>query len=391
MELEIQKYLRNGGTLDGLRGDPYNLNVREVDGLVGFKYNTIRSNMVEEICQEARGLILDPARNWKVMSYPFKKFFNSGESKAATLDWETATVMEKLDGSMACVYYDDRPGFERWTMHTTGSVNAMYAPLSCDGFVYPDEFRGTSFGELFWHTVEMLHGKNYFNSLNKSLNFIFELITPYNRIVTKYDTYRLPLIGARDRSTLLEVDIHANETWSNTFDVVRTFPFKTLVHMTAGLDFLRPDEEGFVACDAAFNRVKLKQESYTDSHHTKDGIMSRKNGILSMIIEGTDDDFVALFPEYGDGITETKTKLTSMVNVLALMYDTWGGLSVDPTDKEARKTFALNVQQYAPKPLQGAFFMALSKKMPFDEALFALDVSNVAAGLDMMANGTLGG
>jgi hypothetical protein len=49
---------------------------------------------------------------WKVMSLAFKKFFNSEEGNAHKIDWNTAKVLEKLDGSLIQVYYD---GFvDKW-------------------------------------------------------------------------------------------------------------------------------------------------------------------------------------------------------------------------------------------------------------------------------------
>jgi hypothetical protein len=38
---------------------------------------------------------------------PFTKFFNASESGAASVDWKTATVFEKLDGSMVSLYWYD--------------------------------------------------------------------------------------------------------------------------------------------------------------------------------------------------------------------------------------------------------------------------------------------
>lgn len=55
--------------------------------------------MGSPIVQECRGLILDEDDNWAVVSYPFDKFFNFNESKAAHLDWASGVdVFEKVDG-----------------------------------------------------------------------------------------------------------------------------------------------------------------------------------------------------------------------------------------------------------------------------------------------------
>ncbi len=56
--------------------------------------------MGEKIVQQCRGIILDEANNWQIVSYPYDKFFNYEESYAPQLDWSTAKIFEKLDGSL---------------------------------------------------------------------------------------------------------------------------------------------------------------------------------------------------------------------------------------------------------------------------------------------------
>jgi tRNA splicing ligase len=52
------------------------------------------------VVQECRGLILDESANWRIVAFPYTKFFNYGEEHAASIDWSTACVQEKLDGSL---------------------------------------------------------------------------------------------------------------------------------------------------------------------------------------------------------------------------------------------------------------------------------------------------
>ena len=55
--------------------------------------------MGSPLVAECRGIILDEQDDWRVVSYPFDKFFNYNESKAAVLDWSQGVdVYEKLDG-----------------------------------------------------------------------------------------------------------------------------------------------------------------------------------------------------------------------------------------------------------------------------------------------------
>ena len=42
--------------------------------------------MDNPIVQQARGIILDEAKDWKVVARPYDKFFNLGEGNAAPID-----------------------------------------------------------------------------------------------------------------------------------------------------------------------------------------------------------------------------------------------------------------------------------------------------------------
>lgn len=79
----------------------------------------------ERVVQECRGIILDtkprrgpPAKNanrptsspahdyyFDVVAWPYLKFFNFGEKYAAKLDWLSAVVMDKMDGSLCTLYW----------------------------------------------------------------------------------------------------------------------------------------------------------------------------------------------------------------------------------------------------------------------------------------------
>lgn len=65
----------------------------------------IDSPMSNAIVQDARGTILDEDDNWRIVAFPFRKFFNFNESNAAKLNWSGGVkVMEKLDGSLMILY-----------------------------------------------------------------------------------------------------------------------------------------------------------------------------------------------------------------------------------------------------------------------------------------------
>ena len=70
--------------------------------LVCFKYG-IEADFSDPLVREARGIIID-INEQIVVCRPFDKFFNFQEQYATDIDWNTARVLEKIDGSLIKLY-----------------------------------------------------------------------------------------------------------------------------------------------------------------------------------------------------------------------------------------------------------------------------------------------
>jgi len=78
---------------------------KEHPNLISFHYISI-TNSFDNLCTcESRGIVLDESDNWKIISYPYNKFFNYGEKNAAIIDWSSAKFFEKIDGSFMTLYF----------------------------------------------------------------------------------------------------------------------------------------------------------------------------------------------------------------------------------------------------------------------------------------------
>lgn len=75
--------------------------------LILFKYDQLNSPMSHPIVQECRGIVLDESENWKIVVYPYSKFFNMKETaNAADIDWSSPVrAYEKIDGSLLTMYH----------------------------------------------------------------------------------------------------------------------------------------------------------------------------------------------------------------------------------------------------------------------------------------------
>ncbi|KAL6052884.1 RNA ligase, variant 2 [Balamuthia mandrillaris] len=197
-ELETVKYLRRHG-LEKLVKE-FSLGAtrhEEHPNLVQLRYQQLESPFSSPIVQECRGLILDELDNWRVVCYPFFKFFNYGESQAAAIDWSAPVrVQEKVDGSLFTLYFHAG----RWHVASSSVPDAR-------GAVFRD--RGScgerkAFRTLFW---EIWEGSGYRlpEGRDEECCYMFELFSKENRIVVQPRMEALYLTGVRDLRTLQEL------------------------------------------------------------------------------------------------------------------------------------------------------------------------------------------
>jgi hypothetical protein len=255
----------------------------EFPNLVMLKYSQIDSPMGERIVQQARGIILDEADDWLIVSYPFNKFFNSYEGHAATIDWSTARVYEKLDGSLMTLYWYRG----QWRVASNGLPDA-------GGDVYGHS--GT-FADLFWKTWRAMNlvtpGED---DDADGCCFMFEMMTPYNRVVVQHRDSKLVCIGARDLESLKEYDPSIPGSWYG-WPFVRSFPLTTADACIEAAKELNPIEcEGYVVCDGSFTRIKVKCPQYVALAHMKECMSPRR--MLELIRANESSEFLAYFPEW---------------------------------------------------------------------------------------------
>lgn len=278
----IQNALRSGITLDDLASRFAIKATRSVahPSLVLLKYSQIDSPMAEPLVRECRGLILDEADDWCVVSRSFDKFFNHGEGHAASIDWATAQVQEKLDGSL-CVLYRYAG---KWNVQTSGQPDAS-------GQVSDESF---TFADLFWRTF---HEHGYQTPTDTRLCLSFELMTKWNRVVVQHTEPRLVLIGVRRRDTGQEFSI---STFEHMYDTVRSFPLQSFDDIATTFKTMEPlKQEGYVVVDGNFNRVKVKHPGYVAIHHLRDSGASKRR-LCEIVLAGEVGEFAAYFPEWSD-------------------------------------------------------------------------------------------
>lgn len=299
-----QEFLRHGGTLKQLT-EKYGIKVKEAGRLALLKYDQVASPMGDRLVQQCRGLILEKG-TWDIVSWPFDKFFNYGEGHAAAIDWLTARVQEKLDGSLMQMYFYDGA----WRVGSSGTPDAS-------GQCYDNGF---TFADLFWKTFE---AKGWYlpSEWRQDVTFLFELMSPYNRIVVRHPKPDLKLIGARNRVTGLEYRLKQG-TDDLGWEAVREFSLQSMKDIEATFEYLNPlQQEGYVVVDAGFNRVKVKHPGYVAIHHMR-GEGAGPKRILEVIRAGESSELLTHFPEWKPDFDRIQAAFDGLLSELERDYGT---------------------------------------------------------------------
>lgn len=350
--LEIRKFIHaHDNWRELLSADPYNLKISEEDGFVLFKYSQIDSDFNEEICREARGLILDTRNNFKVVRYAFKKFFNIDEGYADQLDWDTAVATEKIDGSIMSVWY----ARGEWHLSTNGKINAFKAELNGTG---PYK----TFGELFESVLPLSN----FASCKHNFCFTFELVSPYNKVVIDYPETKVYILSIRNLDTFKEVDDLNMRDFSNYMAVERpqVYNLNNEADYRKVVEQMPEGHEGIVVRDAAGKRVKIKTLLYFQMHKAKNNGVITLERIVDLIRANDDAEFLSYFPEYEDTFTKVRLQLEAigiLVYGIKRIVSSWKSKHpFEEGDRTARKWFA---QDYGKEKFAPLYFAAFDGRI----------------------------
>lgn len=344
MELKIVDFIKTHSNWEELlASSPYNLTIKRDGKLILFKYNQINSDFNEEICCEARGLILEE-RTWKVVRMAFKKFFNLGESFAAQLDWDTTVATEKIDGSIISVFFYDG----KWRIATNSTIDAFKAELNGVG---PYK----NFGELFESVLPLSRFSEFSNILAHQC-YTFELVSPYNKVVIDYPETKVYLLSIRNMNTLVEYPLDEVAEFANRFGF--TMPQFYYMNDEAGFRHLveqMPEgHEGIVVRDENGERVKIKTLLYFEMHRAKNNGVITLERIVDLIRANDHYEFLSYFPEYQSVFDDVKRQIDhSEVVVEKVRQDVaeWKNNNKDVYEQDermARKWFAQDLGKKGP-------------------------------------------
>lgn len=252
-----------------------------------------------------------------------------------------------------------------WHVSTSGTPDAS-------GNVH---FGDMTFAELFWDAAKKteLYYRcsvyEYFkeNGSHESFTWMFELTSPYNRNVVKYQESKLTLIGIRDIENGKE-----DQVWRHKDIAVKEYSFGSTdgAKLIEEANTLKGTEhEGFVVVDDNFNRVKIKGQSYLAFDKAKNSF-SLKN-LLAVILSGETEELLtykAAFPEWLAHFDEVQNKLDKAIEDTENVYNKYKHIEVQKDFALAIKDnkfngFMFAVRKGTYKSIKDAFYKQTADKL----------------------------
>jgi len=324
-----------------------------------LNYDQIMVKSGDLLAEQCRGLIVRPVefdwfdmvqtftnKTWKdicvgdatVLAWPMNRFYNHGDASGAAVDWSDPMlrVYEKLDGTCMIVYWDELHG--RWHA-ATRAVPEADLPIKAGHMQIGDD----TFSDLFFKTLNATMASSVLefgplSLFDKKFTYVFELTSPYNRIVVKYDEPKVTLLAARHTETGQEVTI---ESFHRRFPLPKTWNLSSAAALDAFVNSANPAElEGAVVCDSQFRRLKVKNKAWVLSSKAKDLVTVSRRSALLAIIKGEIDDVLPLVEkDVADELCDMRVRLQAYLKSVDANFAKFIAIS-GGADK---KTFALAV------------------------------------------------
>ena len=346
--------------------------------LCQFRYADSGAKWTEPLTHECRGVILrETSGQWHVVSRPWSKFFNLHEGYCKLRGrfeehLPNLSLHEKADGTAIQCWWDDRRGL--WRASTLGTIT----PKALDG-------KGQTFDEMFWETSRIRPVLDY---MRRDTTYLFELCTPANRIVTRYERPHVVFLGARHNPSGAYHRQHY-DTIGSLFETATASSIRRPHGYLVTMLGLRSEDdlrawveeqsndprygqwpEGFVAYAGQEPIAKIKNERYIQLHAVGGGdIATARRRVQQALFTGTIDDVEQVLV---DDLVVHLEALRAQVRHMTAEAIHAMGLVLAERPFVDRKAFALAVQKHVPERYRAwAYLRGPDGTLSFDEWLAA--------------------
>lgn len=249
--------------------DKMNIKVKFKDGKFAIFNYGIEADFFNPIVREARGIIIN-YKTLDVVCWAFNKFGKYNEPYVDTIDWNSAHVLENLDGSIIKLWYDHYS--KKWIFSTNSTIYASEACVSSEMSSF------MTFDDLIKSAV------NYkdidFDELDKNSTYIFELVSKYNRIVVIYNETMLYHIGTRDNVSGKEYEVGIGIEKPHVYHINSLDECIRVAGTMSKMDKIR----GFVVVDKYYHRIKIKSLEYMVLHTITNLTTRSKSQFIKLIL-----------------------------------------------------------------------------------------------------------
>ena len=346
--LTAEKDAEHVQLLNVFRGSHPDIKIKVELPLAIFNYG-IEADFTNPSVQEARGIIIN-LDTFDVVCWPFRKFGRYDEPYADSIDWSTAQVQEKIDGSIIKLWFNELTG--KWQF----SSNSMFRAEDAS----TDQMTGRTLMDAIRKTPEYngfdAERGSFFREreLDKDTTYILELTSPENRVVVPYNDYHLRHTGTRNNITGEETRGYIGLSVPIKYDI------QTIQDCLSFVERMNENaetgkigavtSEGFVVVDGNWNRIKVKTPEYMIMHHLVDITKESKKQLVKLLLSDNLDitGLCEYFPGlahilyyYAYQVSELKYKATAMINITRRLFKESDG---------NRKAVAMKIKsnQYAP-------------------------------------------
>jgi len=308
--------------------------IYEEEGLYVFNYSQCDSPKSNPIVMECRGLITDAAFN--IVCKPFTRFFNLNEheSDSETFDFRRAYCFEKADGSLVKVYHWNGS----WRIATRGTA---FAETECHhGYSTYSSLILETFGVNSLEDLDEILSKY----LDERLTYLFELVSPMNRVVTPYQNGIMVLLGVGNSyvspETLKVVADNLSVLGCLNVRAAKTYNFSNMDDVVAASQQLEDLEEGYVCWDTVNDiRVKIKSPKYLTAHYLRGDNPNSAKKICNIIYNGEVDEYLSYFKEDTEKFQKYIATIKSIEDEVDTVYNEYTDIVNDKAFAEAIKDY----------------------------------------------------
>lgn len=247
---------------------------KETENTICFDYVIIMDDSFNDlelgwVRRNLRGITFNK-KTKELLSLPFHKFFNvnqNEESQYTKLKNKSATVFEKLDGTMIHCFL----------------LNDDIVASTCRSFENVQSKNAIEFINNNLILKDMI-----LDSIFDGFTPIFEWVAPDNQIVVHYKESRLVYLMSRNKTSGLYVFEEKYIDKANKYPIL----FSNIMEHVD-----KEGVEGYVCHLDDSNIVKVKTPWYLQRHRSVDLLTKPKYKIYKVVLDGCIDDVISLAPE----------------------------------------------------------------------------------------------